>query len=293
MPTREALGRDDLLGAWRRLGVRDGDVLMVHASLSAFGAVDGGASAVVDSLCAAVGAAGTLVMPAFTPQVADPDPSVAGPPPSDVQARRDAVPLFTPDTPSQMGAVPEELRRTAGTLRSSHPQVSVVAHGRAASQVVARQSLAYGVGEVSPFGTVRELGGRVLLLGVGHDRNTFLHHAEGRSPHHRRKLRRFPAVVAGERAWVETADVADDLGTLFPLVGAEFEARGTTSSGTVGRALCRLFDADDLVRFATPRFDELLRPGGAEEGGRGDPWSSPARTAGEPGGAAVSPAARG
>ncbi|MFE6969200.1 aminoglycoside N(3)-acetyltransferase [Isoptericola sp. NPDC057653] len=264
MATSGALRHDEILDGWRALGVRAGDVLLVHASLSAFGPVAGGAATVVDSLCEAVGVSGTLVMPAFTPQIADPDPTVPGPPTPDVRARRDAVPLFTPATPSRMGAVAEELRAREGTLRSSHPQVSVVAHGPAASRVVARQSLAYGVGESSPFGAVRALGGRVLLIGVGHNRNTFLHHAEGRTPHHRRKLRRFPTLVAGERAWVETPDVADDLDTLFPVVGAEFEARGTTATLTVGGAVCRLFDADELVRFATGRFDELLRPGVAE-----------------------------
>jgi len=260
MQRHGVLGGDELLAAWREIGVRPGDVLMVHASLSAFGEVAGGAAAVVDSLRAAVGASGTLVMPAFTPQIADPDPSVAGTPSSEVRARRDGIPVFTPGTPSSMGAVAETLRRLPGTLRSDHPQVSVVANGPVASRVVARQSLGYGVGEDSPFGAVRALGGRILLLGVGQNRNTFLHHAEGRTPRHRRKLRRFPLVIAGERVWVETADVADDLDTLFPLVGEEFERRGTTSTVRVGRALCRLLDAEELVAFATARLDELLRP---------------------------------
>ena len=45
----------------RRLGIRPGDLVMVHASLKAIGPVDGGARAVVDALRAAVGPEGTLM----------------------------------------------------------------------------------------------------------------------------------------------------------------------------------------------------------------------------------------
>jgi aminoglycoside N3'-acetyltransferase len=44
------------------LGVRQGDCLMVHASLRAIGAVEGRAAGVVDALDRAVGGAGTLMM---------------------------------------------------------------------------------------------------------------------------------------------------------------------------------------------------------------------------------------
>ncbi|CAI9416900.1 hypothetical protein ANOBCDAF_03839 [Pleomorphomonas sp. T1.2MG-36] len=45
----------------RRLGIRPGDLVMVHASLKAIGPVDGGARAIVDALRAAVGPEGTLM----------------------------------------------------------------------------------------------------------------------------------------------------------------------------------------------------------------------------------------
>ena len=214
MSHRTALSHEDLVSSWRALGVRAGDVLMVHASLSAFGPVRGGAGEIVDSLRAAIGRSGTLVMPAFTPQIADPMPPGAIPS-ADAQAKRDAVPYFDPVGPSQMGAVPDALLGSVGTMRSDHPQVSVIAQGPAAAQVVAHQSLGYAVGQQSPFAAVRTLKGRILLLGVGHNRNTFLHHAESLCPSHRRKLRRFPMKIHAERVWIEVPDVADDLDTLF------------------------------------------------------------------------------
>lgn len=47
----------------RALGVRGGTTVMVHAALSSFGYIAGGAHAVVLALLDAVGDAGTLIMP--------------------------------------------------------------------------------------------------------------------------------------------------------------------------------------------------------------------------------------
>ena len=45
------------------LGLTEGDVVLVHSSLSRFGYVEGGADTVVDALLAAVGAEGTVAVP--------------------------------------------------------------------------------------------------------------------------------------------------------------------------------------------------------------------------------------
>src|SRR5512134_669901 len=55
--TAETLA-DDL----RRLGVRDGHMLMAHVSLRAIGRMDGGPDALLDALEQAVGDGGTLLM---------------------------------------------------------------------------------------------------------------------------------------------------------------------------------------------------------------------------------------
>ena len=76
------------------LGVSHGATVVVHSSLSAFGAVHGGAQAIVDALLHAIGESGTLVVPTFTPQVSDPHPQ--SPSFDDPQIIRDrqSVPLF-------------------------------------------------------------------------------------------------------------------------------------------------------------------------------------------------------
>ena len=52
-----------LVDGLRNLGLADGDVVLVHSSLSRFGYVEGGADTVVDALLAAVGDEGTVAVP--------------------------------------------------------------------------------------------------------------------------------------------------------------------------------------------------------------------------------------
>ncbi|WP_203603573.1 AAC(3) family N-acetyltransferase, partial [Streptomyces sp. SID10692] len=56
------------------LGVRPGDVLLVHASLRSLGPVAGGARGVLAALRRAVGPEGTVVVPSFTPENSDTSP---------------------------------------------------------------------------------------------------------------------------------------------------------------------------------------------------------------------------
>jgi aminoglycoside 3-N-acetyltransferase len=247
-----------LLEGWREVGVEEGMALMVHSSLSSLGRVDGGAATVVESLRSAVGPGGTIVVPAFTEQVHDPDRDHIGAPDAAVNERRAAVPYFRSDLPTTMGAIPEALRSLPDSVRSAHPQVSVAAVGAHAAAVVQRQTLGFAVGRDSPFGRLHELGGHILLVGVGHNRNTFLHYAESLTPHPRLKTRRFPLAVDGERVWAETVDVANDNGTHFPTVGREFEQQAGIREVVVGEAPCRLLPVGPFIAFATRRLAELL-----------------------------------
>ena len=51
------------------LGLREGDCVMMHSSLSALGYMEGGADTVVDALLDAVGPTGTLLVPVFRDSV--------------------------------------------------------------------------------------------------------------------------------------------------------------------------------------------------------------------------------
>lgn len=80
-----------------------------------------------------------------------------------------------------MGVIPDTFRKQRGVMRSSHPQVSFAAWGANAGDIVTGHDLDNGLGEHSPLARIYDRHGWVLLLGVGHERNTSLHLSEHRA----------------------------------------------------------------------------------------------------------------
>jgi len=216
---------------------------MVHSSLGRVGWTEGGPVAVIRALLEVLGPDGTLVMPAESPQLGDP-------------ANRD---VFDPHTtPTTMGAIPEAFRSYPGTLRSSHPLVSVCANGRLAQEITAQHALEFCEGRGTPFEKLYDLGAWTLLLGVGFNRCTSLHYAESLVPNRRTMISRFPLIENGVRVWVEKLSMGTDNGTHFPIVGQRFVACGHVRSGKVGNADALFFSTRALVDFAEVYFREVL-----------------------------------
>ena len=70
--TRRPITVDSLATELAELGTSEGDVVLVHSSLSSLGWVNEGAVAVVQALIQAVGESGTIVMPSQSWQISDP-----------------------------------------------------------------------------------------------------------------------------------------------------------------------------------------------------------------------------
>jgi aminoglycoside 3-N-acetyltransferase len=169
--------------------------------------------------------------------------------------------VFHPDLPTTVGAIPEAVRTLPDSVRSTHPKKSVAAVGARAADIVGRQSLNFATGPDSPFGRLYDLGGYILLIGVVHDRNTFLHYAETLTPHPRLRVLRFPVDLGGERVWMETTDVDNDKDMHFAAVGREFEEQAGIHEVMVGDAPCRLIPVQPFIAFATRRLTERLAVG--------------------------------
>jgi aminoglycoside 3-N-acetyltransferase len=251
--TPEPRTRDSLARDLRNAGIEAGMTLLVHSSLKSLGWVSGGPIAVIQALFDVVGDDGTLVMPAHTSDNSDPvhwqNPPV---PPAWQQTIRDTWPAFDPRiTPTrEMGAIAELFRTWPGTIRSDHPAASFSANGRNAATIVGGHELTSSLGEASPLARVYDLGGHVLLLGVGYDRNTSFHLAEYRSGIRPLAPNGAAMLRDGVRAWVAFEDVDFD-SDCFPAIGAEFEQTGQVRTGAVGSATVRLFSQPAAVDFAT------------------------------------------
>ncbi|MFE9458670.1 aminoglycoside N(3)-acetyltransferase [Streptomyces californicus] len=253
-----APGPTGTTGALSALGVRPGDVLLVHAALRSLGPVAGGARGVLAALRRAVGPEGTVVVPAFTPENSDTSPHfrarVRGLDPGAVEDVRAAMAPYDPAlTPApSMGVLAETVRTAPGAVRSAHPQTSFAALGPGAHRLLAGHRPDCHLGEDSPLARLYVADARILLLGTGYGTCTAFHLGEYRMPAPPRRSYRCVVAPHGVRRWWEYEDVALDDGD-FPALGAAFEeeaAVGDMSTGHVGAAECRLLRLRAAVDFA-------------------------------------------
>ena len=251
---------DSLRRELSELGLRPGMIVMVHSSLGQVGWTVGGPVTVIRALLDVIGTAGTLVMPAETPQMSDPGTwNDARVKPEWYDTIRERLPVFDPlTTPTTMGAIPEAFRTFPGTLRSMHPLVSVCANGPLAASITAEHALEFCESRGTPFEKLYTLGAHTLLLGVGFNRCTSLHYAESLVPGRRTMMNRVLTMQNGERVWVDTRNMATDDGVHFPVVGQQFIHTGAVRQARVGNANAMLFMTRELVDFGASYFRSVL-----------------------------------
>ncbi|MFQ5665367.1 MAG: AAC(3) family N-acetyltransferase [Candidatus Binatia bacterium] len=167
--------RDELAHLLENLGLR-GNHIVVHASLSSFGDVEGGASTVCGVLLEVVGASGTVLMPAFTYAETLGGPAAGSLVASAGGATSGPVPFHSDVSVSrEIGVIAETFRHWPGVLRSSHPTHSFCAWGRRAREVLSTQRDNNTLG---PLKKLNVLQGHVLLLGTTLQSVTAIHLAE-------------------------------------------------------------------------------------------------------------------
>jgi len=264
-PTGPLVTRSTLAGQLRELGVRPGETLLAHSSLSSLGWVCGGEVAVVQGLLDALGPDGTLVVPTQSADVSDPALWSNPPVPEEWWADiRASMPPYDPlITPTRgVGVLPETVRTWPGALRSAHPHTSFAALGPGASAVVDGHAPDCRLGERSPLARLEKLGARVLLLGAGYDACTSFHLAEYRIPSPLAEVGR-----PGPDGWEVVTEVSIS-SDRFDELGHDFERDRPVLRGRVGAADVRLFPVADAVAYAErwlalhrPREDEAEAPG--------------------------------
>jgi aminoglycoside 3-N-acetyltransferase len=140
---------------------RDG-MLLIHSAFHRFARegyeVDDVLETIIDYM-----SPGTLLMPTMSWRYVKPE-----------------KPVFNElTTPSNTGVLTERFRVCYSEARSLHPTHSVAARGRLASEITSTHHLCVTpCGPLSPFGKLAAADGHVVMMGVGFDCCTMIHHVE-------------------------------------------------------------------------------------------------------------------
>jgi len=260
---RPILTQEDLGRQFAFAGVAAGQTIILHASMKSIGFVVGGPEALIRALLGLIGEEGTLIAPTQTWKNLDPSSGVHWEEPQSWwPIIRAHWPAYDKEvTPAiGMGVVPEMLRKWPGACRSDHPARSFAAVGKHAEYVTARHDLCRIFGEHSPLDKLYRLDGHILLIGVGHDKNTSLHLAETRARYDSKRYadESSAMIVNGKREWVTYRTLAVDDAD-FVKLGREYEAEHGVEVHRIGNAEARLLRQRPLVDWAVQWMERNRR----------------------------------
>lgn len=238
----------DILEGFRSMGLKGGDSLLVHSSLSSFGHVEGGAQTVIQALLDAVGPEGAVMVPTLTGKASD---GKDNPPQFDVRT-----------TPCWTGRIPETFRQMPQAMRSLHPTHSVAVIGSKGRQLIeGHEKSESPCDKRSPYYKNALLDGYVMLIGVDQECNTTVHCCEELAgvPYHLHKVITETWITGynGEKILVRNKlhdwqKPPTDFNNFEPL----FKSKGVMKTGVIGESTIRLISARAMLDVAV---DTLIK----------------------------------
>ena len=268
---------DELTAQLHRLGVRAGDMLMVHASLRKIGRTERGASGVLDALDSAVGPGGTLLMVLGAVIEHEWVNARAEEERAELLAREAPFDPLTAGALPEVGYLAEAFRTRPGTIVNDNPSGRFAARGRRADEILRHVPWDDYYGPGSPLHRLCEAGGRILRLGANPDTTTVLHYAEYlASVPGKRRVRRHYRVQGRDGPETRNVECLDDEhgivdwpppgGThlewpdtdYFAVILKAYLAAGRGARGRIGGAEAELIEAADIAEFGARWMTENL-----------------------------------
>lgn len=249
----KSISTEELINDLRKIGIKSGDSVLVHSSLSRIGHLADGPKTFVDALVASVGEQGTILMPTSPNNVFQ------------LNYIRNTPFFDVLNSPSKTGAITEYFRKLPNACRSLHPTEPVSAIGKLAEYYTeAHFNQVTPYNKNSPFYRVSEQKGKILYVGVTLSMaGTSLHTLEDAVDF------KFPVYYKDEFE----IDVIDEKGVkhvvktkvhnpefskkrkcddLIPL----FEAKGALTKCTLGEAATLVVDAEQFLAVMISEYEE-------------------------------------
>ncbi|MFM7016643.1 MAG: AAC(3) family N-acetyltransferase [Bacteroidota bacterium] len=251
---KRGISKDELKIQFQNAGIKNGDHLLVHCSLSKIGYINGGALTLIEALLETIGTKGTLLMPAFPATARNKD-------------FLESSPTFDLlNTSSQMGLTSEIFRKLPGVKRSFHPTDSICALGKEAEYFT---NTHFGnvtpYNENSPFRKLCNKHGKILMLGTTlNGACTNLHTLEDavdfKYPIYDEKI--FNVKMIDDKGHCITMDTKvhnpiwsakRNCDALKPI----FEKEKVLTNSIIGEAKCMLIDADKMLQVMIDYYNRF------------------------------------
>lgn len=234
------LTKNELKTGFSDLGLRAGDIVLVHSSYKSFGPVDGGPQTVVDALLEVLTPDGTLIMPTFNFNF------------------NQGEPWDVLKTPSHMGVLTEIVRLNPDSRRVFHPFYSFSILGKLKDELT-RVRYKDSYGKESIFMRLRELDAKIMIIGLSYTHSlTFMHHIEQMEGVDYRFVKAFTGMITDEngKTYEDTftmlvRDVERGVQTEVDPMGAVMEQRGIVSIRTIGMAEVKMMKANEVYRVVS------------------------------------------
>lgn len=239
--------KTELLSQMQNMGLMPHDTVLIHTSMRAVGPVEGGADGLLDAFCTYL-KDGLFLVPTHTWLSVNPD--------SPVYDVRSAEPC--------LGIVPTRAALRRDGFRSLHPTHSIWGYGRDAETFLQGEEKA---GSPCPPGfcwdRLADIHAKILLIGVGHNRNTFLHSVDERANLQDRLGDPFAVTIIDRNGQTHSGSIrghrcskVEDVAEYYVNFEEPFLRMGIQTSGELGNAEVKLIDAAaarDLVLRAYAR----------------------------------------
>ena len=259
------LTKQEIIDGLEAIGLKQGDVVLIHTAMRTFGYIDGGAATVMEAFLEVLGPRGTLVAPSFTFCHEGEDDPVIDP-------RQDR---------SEMGAITEAVRQHPQALRSTAFRHSFAALGRRA-QVITEVDPALSSFDLrSSFGVMLGLDTQVVLCGLTYQSSTSHHFAElVCDVSYRQTIPLNVKVRLADGSIIDQpmtdyqpkSEGGSYYGTRHPdfiRLGQMLEERGLVGTAFIGNAAVRRFSMRELVSLAeaeSARDENIFRSEEGQEG---------------------------
>ncbi|MCQ2445576.1 MAG: AAC(3) family N-acetyltransferase [Clostridia bacterium] len=234
------VSKDMLMEGFRSLGLGKTDTVLVHSAMSSFGYVEGGAETVIGALLDTA-CEGTVLVPTLT---GSPEDGPEKPPFCDVRS-----------TPCWTGRIPETFRKDPRAVRSLHPTHSVAAIGANQNELTAgHEKSLTPCDEHSPYYKLGQMGGYILLIGVGQNNNTTIHSIEeiAKVPYHLHSYETEGIVVDKDGNTLTVKNYLhswDPPHANFDLLEPLLMEGGAVRIGKIGASTVRLVSAEKLFKI--------------------------------------------